>query len=204
MRDDDLIAYYRQDAPVRDATPESAVRAGFRRRFTRLLAAEGRRTVIEAGCGPGGDGRGFTDAGLDWTGFDLTDANAAIAGGHGLRAVTGSLFDPPFRPGVFDAVWCMSTLVHVADADLDRAMTALRALARPGAPFGIGLWEGPDLEWVVDEDRFDPPRFFSRRNGRRARELLGAHGTVEHHEVVEKPAGAAADYQFLILRTATS
>ena len=69
----------------------------------------------------------------------------------------------------------------------------------PGALATIGVWGGPDIEARSDNERFDPPRFFSRRSDDRWRTLLGAIGAIERYETW----GEGRDdfwYQFAVLR----
>ncbi|MEL7210873.1 MAG: class I SAM-dependent methyltransferase, partial [Actinomycetota bacterium] len=104
-------------------------------------------------------------------------------------------------PRAFDAAWSMSTLVHVADADFDRAMDAIAATVVPGSPIALGLWGGRDQEGRQEEDHFDPPRFYSLRRHDRVQAMLEAHGTVIRFETHDPGLAEGWEYQLAIVRT---
>ena len=86
----------------------------------------------------------------------------------------------------------MSTLLHVADADLDTALAEIVRVLRPGAPLAVGLWGGRNIE-----ER--SPRFFSFRSDENVRAALGRHGAVERWETWE--SASDLHYQFAVVRT---
>ncbi len=169
-------------------------------RFVAVLRSEGRSTVLDVGCGPGLDVDRFAAAGIGAIGLDLAPANAQVLAERGHAGVVGSIYDLPIAVGACPAVWTMSTLVHVPDAHLERALGELARVAAPGAPIGIGSWGGRDWEGTQDFTRFDPPRFFSLRSHDRWRRLLGQVGAVEHFDTDFEPDRAGWEYQFAIVR----
>ncbi|MEI8412381.1 MULTISPECIES: class I SAM-dependent methyltransferase [unclassified Kribbella] len=56
-----------------------------------------------------------------------------------LDARAASVLELPFEDRTFEAGWTMSTLLHIADEDLDDALAEIVRVLRPGAPLGIGL-----------------------------------------------------------------
>ena len=72
--------------------------------------------------------------------------------------------------------------MHVPNTAIDGVLVELRRVLAPGAIAAIGVWGGPDVEERSDQDRFDPPRFFSRRSDDRWRAVLATIGDVEHFE----------------------
>jgi len=56
-----------------------------------------------------------------------------------IETVQGSLLNLPFKPGVFDAVHCAGVIQHIPDPDA--AMSAMPALAKPGAPIFYNFYE---------------------------------------------------------------
>ena len=151
-RDADLVAYYDQEAELRLRRDLGSLRTELRRSFVELLQAEERSTVLDVGAGPGRDAIEFAAEGYDVTGVDLAPGNVALMASEGIEAHAASLFDLPFPPARFDAVWTMSTLVHVPDARLHEALGSIVSMARPGAPVGIGTWGGFDWEGTSDVD----------------------------------------------------
>lgn len=202
QRESDLISYYTNE--VRDRQdrelPDSRVRV--RAAYLRQLDAEGRRSVVEIGCGPGRDGEAFAAAGFAYTGVDLAPASVDACRSLGLDAQVGSVLELPFEDATFEAGWTMSTLLHVADADLDKALAEIVRVLRPGAPVGIGLWGddvGGERVWQ-DESGFGPGRFFSIRTDSVMQEALARHGTVEQWSSWRDGDGPM-HYQWAVLRT---
>ncbi|HET9946049.1 MAG TPA: class I SAM-dependent methyltransferase, partial [Actinomycetes bacterium] len=111
----DLAAYYDQEAGERAERDLQPRRVEHRAAFLDLLAAEGRRTLVEIGTGPGVDARAFLAEGLAVSGVDLSPEHVRRAREAGVDAVVGSVLDLPYADGSFDAGWTMSTLLHVPD-----------------------------------------------------------------------------------------
>jgi SAM-dependent methyltransferase len=200
QREGDLVAYYDNEVHERAGRELPADRVARREAFIGVLQAEGRRSVLEVGTGPGRDGTALAQAGLDYTGVDLAPASVAACRALGLDARVGSVLDLPFADCTFDAGWTMSTLLHVADADLDTALAELVRVLRPAAPLAVGLWGGKDLEeGPQGESAHGPARFFSFRSDEKVRAALGRHGTLECWETWED--SAELHYQFAVLRT---
>ncbi len=174
----DLRAYYDHEATTQRRTTPAGRRADLARHFARLVATEGRSTVLDIGAGPGSDAAAFTRSGLVYVGVDLSSANASLARRRGHDVVAASLFDLPFAPDTFDAGWSMSTLMHVPTVDFDDALQAVIAPFRPGAPLTIGMWGGPEREFDSEPDDHGRRRFFSLRPAVRNQELLGRRATV--------------------------
>jgi SAM-dependent methyltransferase len=121
----------------------------------------------------------------------------------GLDAHVASVLDLPFPDGAFDAAWTMSTLLHVANADLDAALAEIVRVLGSGAPLAVGLWGGRDLdEGPRGADVHGPARFSSFRSDEVVRSALDRHGTVERWETF--PGSSDLHYQFAVLRTPTS
>lgn len=200
QRERDLVAYYDSEVQERAGRELPADRVVRRGAYVEQLRAEGRRSLLEVGAGPGRDGAAFAAAGLAYTGVDLAPAGVAFCRSVGLDAHVASVLDLPFADATFDAGWTMSTLLHVADADLDAALAELVRVLRPAAPLAVGLWGGRDLEeGPHGESTYGPARFFSFRSDEKVRAALGRHGTIERWETSE--GSADLHYQYALLRT---
>jgi SAM-dependent methyltransferase len=95
----------------------------------------------------------------------------------------------------------MSTLLHVADEDLDAALAEIVRVLRPGASLAIGLWGddvGGERVWQ-DDSGFGPGRFFSIRTDSAMQAALARHGAVE--QWLSWSSGGAMHYQWALLRT---
>ena len=196
----DLAAYYDQEAGERAERELQPERVAHRASFLDLLAAEGRRTVVEVGTGPGVDARAFLARGLAVSGVDLSAEHVRRARDAGVQAYVASVLDLPFADDSFDAGWTMSTLLHVPDRHLDAALSEIVRVLAPGAPLAVGVWGGLDREGPGDRDRYDPPRFFSLRGHERWRAALEQHGRVQEWDTWT-PDGQSWTYQWAVLRT---
>lgn len=201
-RAQDLIAYY--DAEVADRADRElpAWREGARSAFIDQLLAEGRRRLLEVGCGPGRDALAFAAAGLDYTGVDLSPASVEHCRRRGLDCHVASAVDLSLADGSFDAAWTMSTLLHVPNHAISRALGELVRVVAPGSPIAVGVWGGDDVERAdpaLSDARFGPPRFFSLRADETWRGLLARHAHVERWEPWRDERGLT--YQFAVLRS---
>lgn len=200
-READLVTYYDNEVRERAEKDLPADRVAQRGVYLELLEREGRHSVLEIGCGPGRDGVAFAAAGLAYTGVDLAPESVAYSRSLGLDAHIGSVLELPFPAATFAAGWTMSTLLHVADEDLDTALAEIVRVLHPGAPLAIGLWGGAtsrEERWGGRAE-FGPPRFFSIRSDDAVRAALAGHGTVE--EWVTWGSANTEHYQWAVLRT---
>jgi SAM-dependent methyltransferase len=202
QREADLISYYTSEVRERKDRELPDARVEVRNGFLEQLRVEGRRSVVEIGCGPGRDGEAIAAAGFHYTGVDLASASVEACRALGLEAYVASVLELPFEDGAFDAGWTMSTLLHIADEDLDEALAEIVRVLRPGAPVGIGLWGdevGGEQVWQ-DDSGHGPGRFFSIRTDSAMQEALARHGTLEQWRSW-RDDGRPMHYQWAILRT---
>lgn len=208
--EDRLAAFYNQRAVLHPEHPLTPQRVQQREWFIARLKAEGRHAVLEIGSGPGLDGLEFVQAGIHYTGVDISEEQVRLATSKGLEVSVASVRSLPFADRVFPALWTMSTLLHIPNQDIGDVVRELVRVAAPGALIAVGLWSGDDEEVLNPEDEIQPPRFFSRRSDAALRRIFSRHGEVE--EFVTWPEGTGAEsgpgaghwtqhYQFLVLRT---
>jgi len=201
QREQDLITYYGNEVQARGDRSLPDARVARRAAYLERLRGEGRRTVLEIGCGPGRDGEAIAREGFDYTGVDLSPASVEACRALGLRAKVASVLELPFADSTFEAGWTMSTLLHVADEDLDHALGEIVRVMRPGTPIAIGVWGDIAASEHVWEDGtgFGPGRFFSVRTDDELRAFLDRHGSVE--EWLTWQDGRSMHYQWAVLRT---
>ncbi len=174
-------------------------RAADRDRFAAQLVADGRRRVLEIGCGPGVDGAAFAAAGLEWSGVDLAPASVEFCRVHGLDAHVAPVHALPFADDTFAAGWTMSVLMHIADVDIDEALAELVRVLEPGAPLAIGTWGAAATSEGPVRIEGQEPRFFSLRADDRWRAVLQRHGAVEQWATWPDPR-SDWHYQWAVLR----
>jgi len=201
QRESDLVAYYNNEVQARVGRDLPDERVARRTAYLQRLERDGHRSVLEIGCGPGRDGQAIATAGFDYTGVDLASASVETCRSLGLKAEVASVLDLPFEDATFDAGWTMSTLLHVADENLDQALAEIARVLRPGAPLAVGLWgNATGGEEVWQDDRgFGPGRFFSIRTDDALRAAFERHGTVE--EWLTWDDGGTMHYQWAVVRT---
>jgi len=200
--DADLAAYYDAEALTGVRGTVDAMRLGLRTRFADLLRREGRCRLVDVGAGPGTDTVAFHKGGVDTIGVDLSVANVATMRVRGALGAAGSLYALPFPDAAFDALWTMSTFVHVPHDRFDEAMREMVRVVAPGAPLAVGTWGGRDFEGVPEFGELRPYRFFSLATHDRWRSMLQRHGHVEHFETFPPSQPSGWEYQYAVLRTA--
>lgn len=205
-----LAEFYNRRAANGWDHPLAPRRVEERQRFVSLLKSEGRHGVLEVGTGAGLDGLQFVQAGIHYTGVDLSEEHVRQARARGLDVSVASVRSLPFPDSAFAAAWSMSTLLHIPASDIDAVLRELVRVTAPNAPIAVGLWSGDDEEVLNPEDDVEPRRFFSRRSDTTVLEVFGRHGTIE--DFVTWPEGTGEEsgpgaghwtqhYQFLVLRT---
>jgi SAM-dependent methyltransferase len=195
----DLATYYDQEADERAGRELQPPRIAARDAFIAALPAGA--TVLEIGVGTGRDANGFIEAGHAVVGVDLSPAFAQHARATGAAVTLATARALPFRDASFDALWTMSTLMHIPNTAIYGALRELRRVLSPTAVAAIGVWGGTDVEDYLDSARYSPPRLFSRRSDERWVEMLRAVGTVEHFERWDDD-GDPFWYQYAVVRAA--
>ena len=194
----DLVAYYDQEADFRAGQPLDGPRLEARSEFlSRWMPPSGR--MLEVGTGAGRDTGYFAEQGVDIHGIDLSNEQLRHAQAAGGLVALASVRALPFPDETFDAVWTMSTLMHVPDSAIESALAELRRVLAPGAVAAIGVWGGPDIEEPVSDEKYEPPRFFSRRSDERWQDMLTSLGRVEDFRTGARRADAFW-YQWAIIR----
>ncbi|MDN5855716.1 MAG: class I SAM-dependent methyltransferase [Actinomycetia bacterium] len=199
-RESDLVAYYDEEVSARAARDIPKPRLEHRAAYIEMLRSENRQRVLEIGCGPGREAQAFMTAGLTYAGVDLAPASVEACRAQGLEVQAGSVLALPFTDGEFDAAWTMSTLLHVANVDIDAALAEIVRVLRPGSPVAIGLWGATtdSEERLLDGTKYGPPRFFSIRTDETMYEALSRHGTIVESD--SWPGARDWHYQWAVLR----
>ena len=160
---DGLRQAYDNSAEERDAGNAGRLtpwKVATRADFLSLLQAEGKRSLLEIGGGPGHFAAFFRDAGLDVVMTDLSPAMVRLAQAKGLDARVMDFLNLDFPPAAFDAVFALNCLLHVPSADLPRVLAAIHRVLRPGGLFFYGVYGGHSFEGIWPEDHHKPKRYF--------------------------------------------
>jgi 2-polyprenyl-3-methyl-5-hydroxy-6-metoxy-1,4-benzoquinol methylase/uncharacterized protein YbaR (Trm112 family) len=97
--------------------------------------------VLDAGCGAGRFLEVAARAGAEAVGVDLSsavDAARATLPLPNVHLVQASLFELPFRPGAFDACYCIGVIQHTPDPP--RALRSLPPMLRAGGRFCLSMY----------------------------------------------------------------
>lgn len=195
----DLIAFYDQQAPWRERRRPEDARIAALADFLGLLDGESRTKVLEVGAGAGHDAAMIVGT-RHIVALDLSQENIRLCRAKGVAAVVGSGLQLPFAPRAFDALWTMSTLMHVPNDGIDQVMAELARVVQPGSPIAVGMWGGDDHEEVFADDEIEPKRYYCFRSDRTVQQLCARHGTVETFRTWTSTK-SEQHYQYIILRT---
>ena len=170
----DLRAFYDGEMSSRRLRPLGSERETHLAEFVRSAGEEEVRSVIEVGCGAGRDGVRLQDAGLAYTGVDLSPVAVRICQSLGLAAFEALATRLPFGDDVFDSAWSMSTLMHLPGDDFATSLDEIRRVVRPGGLVEIGVWgHASNVERVSPDGRY-----FNHRSDESLRKELGKVGAV--------------------------
>ncbi|HVE93993.1 MAG TPA: class I SAM-dependent methyltransferase [Acidimicrobiales bacterium] len=179
-----LAAYYDQEGDERLTRPIDPRREAARGEFLAALPARGRNSVLEIGSGPGRDAVAFLSAGHRYVAVDISAGHARLCRATGAAVALASARRLPFVTASFDAVWTMSTLMHIPNSAIKTALAEVSRVLVPGGFAAIGVWGGPDVEEHSSQNpgRGLPARLFSRRSDDRWQSLIATIGTIEAFE----------------------
>jgi SAM-dependent methyltransferase len=199
-----LRRYYDDEAAERaqDAS-YPAWKAQERERFLRLLQAEGKRTLLEIGSGPGRDALFFRQHGLEVVCTDLSPAMVRHCRAKGLTAQVMDFFHLDFPAQSFDAIHALNCLLHVPTADLPGVLRPIQTVLRPGGLFYLGVYGGVERDGVSPSDpheRAGVRRFFSYHSDDRLRELVGPWFAIVSFTAIPIDREPDVHFQSLILR----
>ena len=102
---------------------------------------DGKR-VLDVGCGAGRFAEAALALGADLVALDYSSAVDAcwtnLAPDPCLNVVQGDLYHLPFKPGVFDHVYCLGVLQHTPD--VKKAFLSLPPQVRPGGTLAVDVY----------------------------------------------------------------
>ncbi len=181
---EDLRTSYDAGAAHRETMEKQPFKLDERAAFLDRLRAVEATTLLEIGAGTGQDSLFFAGEGLDVTAVDLSPEMVERCRAKGLRAYVRDVLSLGFEPARFDAVYTVNCLLHVPNADLPAALTAIATVLRPGGLCYLGVWGGRSHEGPLPSDEQVPPRFFALRADHELFDHAGAvFDVVDFHTV---------------------
>jgi len=120
-----------------------------------LTHAKGKK-LLDVGSGDGRDAKFFSNHGFDVTGVDLSDALIALAKENAPKAhfVKMDMRALDFPPDSFDAVWMVTSLLHVPKKDVPKTLATTCKVMKKGALLYICVKIG-DGETQIADKRYD-------------------------------------------------
>lgn len=99
--------------------------------------------VLDAGCGAGRFLDVVSTAGAEAVGIDISSAidaaKANLGDRRNVHLIQASVYELPFKSGVFDAVYCIGVVQHTPDPQ--KTMESLPRVLRPGGRVAISGYE---------------------------------------------------------------
>jgi len=143
--DEETLQFYRGNA-------EAYAKRTFTSRQARLMAflapLPPGASILELGCGAGGDTAEMLARGFDVRATDGSPEMAAVASKHLGRTVETLLFHDLDAVDAYDAVWANACLLHVPRAELADVIARIWSALKPAgyffASYKIGDAEGRD------------------------------------------------------------
>ena len=143
--DEETLQFYRGNA-------EAYAKRTFTSRQARLMAflapLPPGASILELGCGAGGDTAEMLARGFDVRATDGSPEMAAVASKHLGRTVETLLFHDLNAVDAYDAVWANACLLHVPRAELADVIARIWCALKPAgyffASYKIGDAEGRD------------------------------------------------------------
>jgi len=109
--------------------------------------------VLDLGCGPGLQSAWLAER-FRVTGVDFSRAQLALARARSPAAtfLLADMCSLQFRPGSFDAIAAIYSIIHVPREEHERLLRSLRTFLKPGgrlfAVLGAQAWEGTEDNWL--------------------------------------------------------
>ncbi len=110
--------------------------------------------VLDLGCGAGVPYTAYLSQRFDTVGVDISRGQLALARGYvpGASLVLGDMGSLAFRPGTFDAIAAIYSIIHVPREEHGPLLARTCEWLRPGgrllAVLGANAWEGVDEDWL--------------------------------------------------------
>ena len=198
-----LRAAYDQTAEARNTREIPSWKQGERQAFLQLLQAEGKRSLLEVGAGPGRDSRYFQHGGLQVVSTDLSPEMVRLCREKGLEAYVMDFLHLDFADGRFDAVYALNCLLHVPKGVLPQALREIRRVLKPGGLFFYGVYGGFDHEGIWEDDKSVPKRFFALYGDESIQRVAGQTFLVRDFKTIELPEDRSGmHFQRMILEAA--
>ena len=186
---DGLVQTYEKYAHDRAFHSPDAFKVRERSEFLKFLQDEGRETLLEIGCGPGGDALFFQNQGLRVLAVDNAPTMVKLTAEKGIPARILDCYNLDEINERFDAVYTMNCLLHIPKRDLDQVLDLISGRLNENGIMYIGIWGDQNFEGIWEKDRYEPKRFFSFWKTEALLEVLQRSFKLEYYRRLEPHEG---------------
>lgn len=195
-----LREFYDADAARRDNYDVHEWKQVERGRFLQELRTHGATRLLELGAGAGKDSLFFKEQGLQVMATDLSPEMIKRCQAKGLEAKVMNYRSLDFPAESVDAAYAFNSLLHTPKRELPDVLAGIREVLRPKGLFFMGVWGGTSFEGILEEDSFEPKRFFSFWEDRALLELAMSRFDLLYFRKLKVEASRGYDFQSLILQ----
>ena len=158
---DTLIESYEKHAHQRESSTTDEFKKRERSEFLKILKAERRKSLLEIGCGPGRDAQFFQSQGFQVLAVDNAPTMVKLTAEKGVTAQVLDCYDLDQIDETFDAVYTLNCLLHIPKKDIGHIFSLIATRLNGNGLMYLGLWGGEDFEGILEQDTYEPERFFS-------------------------------------------
>ena len=186
---DGLVKSYEKYAHERAAHAPDEFKVRERSEFLKFLKAEKRETLLEIGCGPGGDAQFFQSQGLRVLAVDNAPTMVKLTAEKGVPARVLDCYNLDKINERFEAVYTMNCLLHIPKQDFDRILHLISKRLNDSGLMYLGIWGDANFEGIWEHDRYEPKRFFSFWKVEALLEVLQRFFRLEYYRRLEPHEG---------------
>ena len=117
--------------------------------------------VLDLGCGTGDHAAYFEQQGLNVKCIDLSEEMVGLCKRKGLDAEVMDIEDLKFEDDSFDAVWAVTSLLHIPKRNLSSVLSKISDILKPEGILYVCVKEGEGERFVPDKHDGSTERFFS-------------------------------------------
>ena len=158
---DTLIESYEKYAYERESSTTDKFKERERSEFLKILNDEGRKRLLEIGCGPGRDAQFFQNQGFHVLAMDNAPTMVQLTAEKGVTAQVLDCYNLDQIDETFDAVYTLNCLLHIPKKDIGHIFSLIATRLNRNGLIYLGLWGGDNFEGILDQDTYEPKRFFS-------------------------------------------
>lgn len=119
------------------------------------------KRLLDLGAGNGLYGAYLRDKGFNVTCIDLSPGMIDLCVKKGLNAMEMDFYNLKFEDNSFDTIWSLNTLLHVPKKSLHKVLKETKRVLKADGVFYIGIYGGKSFEGILEDDFYEPKRFFA-------------------------------------------